>query len=284
MGKFDGKVAVVTGGAWGIGGATARKLASEGAKVTIADIDDDAAQANLKRITEAGGTANAVHADVSQHEDIRRMIEDTTKMWGRLDILVNNAFGVVNPSGSLATRANAIDTLEEDFDAGIALLVKSIFLGAKYAVPVMRENGGGSIVNMASVHGLTYAPGWMVYETGKTAVIGLTKQLATEYGPDGIRVNAINPGHIVTEKLEQLWDKNPSGLKLMANQYPLRKTGVPDDIANAVAFLCSEDASFITGHALTVDGGLTIQIQENLAVRMIEFARENPEFNNPNYY
>ena len=188
------------------------------------------------------------------------------------------------PSGSLATRANAIDTLEEDFDAGIALLVKSIFLGAKYAVPIMRETGGGSIVNMASVHGLAYAPGWMVYETGKTAVIGLTKQLATEYGPDGIRVNAINPGHIVTEKLEQLWDKNPSGLKLMANQYPLRKTGVPDDIANAVAFLCSEDASFITGHALTVDGGLTIQIQENLAVRMIEFARENPEFNNPNYY
>ena len=284
MGKFEGKVAVVTGGAWGIGGATARKLASGGAKVTIADIDDDAAQANLKRITEAGGTANAVHADVGQHEDIRRMIEDTTKIWGRLDILVNNAFGVVNPSGSLATRANAIDTLEEDFDAGIALLVKSIFLGAKYAVPVMRENGGGSIVNMASVHGLTYAPGWMVYETGKTAVIGLTKQLATEYGPDGIRVNAINPGHIVTEKLEQLWDKNPSGLKLMAHQYPLRKTGVPDDIANAVAFLCSEDASFITGHALTVDGGLTIQIQENLAVRMIEFARENPEFNNPNYY
>ena len=284
MGKFDGKVAVVTGGAWGIGGATARKLASEGAKVTIADIDDDAAQSNLKRITEAGGTANAVHADVGQHEDIRRMIEGTAEMWGRLDILINNAFGVVMPSGSLATRANAIDTLEEDFDAGIALLVKSIFLGAKYAVPIMRKNGGGSIVNMASVHGLAYAPGWMVYETGKTAVIGLTKQLATEYGPDAIRVNAINPGHIVTEKLQQLWDKNPSGLKLMANQYPLRKTGVPDDIANAVSFLCSEDASFITGHALTVDGGLTIQIQENLAVRMIEFARENPEFNNPNYY
>jgi len=284
LGKFDGKVAVVTGGAWGIGGATARKLASEGAKVTIADIDDDAAQSNLKRITDAGGTANAVHADVGQHEDIRRMIEGTAEMWGRLDILINNAFGVVMPSGSLATRANAIDTLEEDFDAGIALLVKSIFLGAKYAVPIMRKNGGGSIVNMASVHGLAYAPGWMVYETGKTAVIGLTKQLATEYGPDAIRVNAINPGHIVTEKLQQLWDKNPSGLKLMANQYPLRKTGVPDDIANAVSFLCSEDASFITGHALTVDGGLTIQIQENLAVRMIEFARENPEFNNPNYY
>ena len=172
---------------------------------------------NLKRITEAGGTANAVHADVGQHEDIRRMIEDTTKMWGRLDILVNNAFGVVMPSGSLATRANAIDTLEEDFDAGIALLVKSIFLGAKYAVPIMRETGGGSIVNMASVHGLAYAPGWMVYETGKTAVIGLTKQLATEYGPDGIRVNAINPGHIVTEKLEQLWDKNPSGALFTEN-------------------------------------------------------------------
>ena len=125
---------------------------------------------------------------------------------------------------------------------------------------------------------LAYAPGWLVYETGKTAVIGITRQLATEYGPDGIRVNAINPGHIVTEKIQaSLWDDDPGGLEFMGAQYPLRKTGVPDDIAGAVAFLCSDDASFITGHALTVDGGLTIQIQENLAGRMGGFVREHPD-------
>ena len=123
----------------------------------------------------------------------------------------------------------------------------------------------------------------MVYETGKTAVIGLTKQLAAEFGPEGIRVNAINPGHIVTEKLEEMWKANPKGLQFMAKQYPLRRTGLPDDIANAVSFLCSEDASFITGHALTVDGGLTIQIQENLSGRMSQFARENPNIQIPGF-
>lgn len=278
LGRLDGQVAIVTGGAWGIGGATCRKLAAEGASVLVADVDDDAAAANVERIAEAGGTARAFHADVRSHDDIRAMIAEATSAWDRLDILVNNAFAVTTPSGAMATSSNAIDTTEEDWDAGIGILIKPIFLGAKYAVPAMRKTGSGSIINMASVHGLAYAPGWLVYETGKTAVIGITRQLATEYGPDGIRVNAINPGHIVTEKIQaSLWDKNPPGLDFMAAQYPLRRTGVPDDIANAAAFLCSAEASFITGHALTVDGGLTIQIQENLAGRMGEFVRDNPD-------
>ncbi len=278
MGRLEGKVAIVTGGAWGIGGASCRKLAAEGARVLVADIDDDAAARNVERIAEAGGTAEAIHADVRSHEAIRAMVARATEAWGRLDILVNNAFAVTTPSGTMATRANAIDTSEEDWDAGIGILVKPIFLGAKYAVPEMRKAGGGSIVNMASVHGLAYAPGWLIYETGKTAVIGITRQLATEYGPDNIRVNAINPGHIVTEKIQaSVWDQNPSGLEFVAAQYPLRRTGVPDDIANAVVFLCSDEASFVTGHDLTVDGGLTIQIQENLAGRMADYFREHPE-------
>jgi 3-oxoacyl-[acyl-carrier protein] reductase len=278
LGKLTGRVAIVTGGAWGIGGATCRRLAAEGAKVLVADVDDAAAASNVERITEAGGVARAFHADVRIHDDIRAMVSEATGAWGRLDILVNNAFSPTATSSAAARSSNAIDTTEEDWDAGIALLIKPIFLGAKYAVPVMRETGGGSIVNMASVHGLAYAPGWLVYETGKTAVIGITRQLATEYGPDGIRVNAINPGHIVTEKIQaSLWDDDPDGLDFMGAQYPLRKTGVPDDIANAVAFLCSDDASFITGHDLTVDGGLTIQIQENLAGRIGDFVRAHPD-------
>ena len=277
MGRLDGKVAIVTGGAWGIGGASSRKLAAEGARVLVADIDDDAAARNVARITEARGTALAFHADVRSHDDIRAMVAAAIDAWGRLDILVNNAFAVTTPSGAMATRANAIETSEEDWDAGIGILIKPIFLGAKYAVPEMRKTGGGSIVNMASVHGLAYAPGWLVYETGKTAVIGITRQLATEYGPDNIRVNAINPGHIVTEKIQaSVWDNNPAGLEFMAAQYPLRRTGQPDDIANAVVFLSSEEASFVTGHDLTVDGGLTIQIQESFAGRMADYIREHP--------
>jgi 3-oxoacyl-[acyl-carrier protein] reductase len=142
----------------------------------------------------------------------------------------------------------------------------------------MRESGGGSIINIASVHGLAMSPGSVVYEAGKSAVIGVSRQMACDFGPDGIRVNAVCPGHIVTERMqERMWDDNPTGHAFVAEQYPVRRTGTPDDIAGAVAFLASRDASFITGHALIVDGGLTIQLQEDLAVRMGKWLREHPE-------
>jgi NAD(P)-dependent dehydrogenase (short-subunit alcohol dehydrogenase family) len=159
----------------------------------------------------------------------------------------------------------------------MALLVKAIFLGAKYAVPHMANQGSGSIINISSVHGMLTAPGSLIYEAGKSAVIGATRQMATEFGPMGIRVNAICPGHIVTERVQPQWDANPSGLKFFENQYPLRKVGKPDDIANAVGFLCSDAASFITGHSLVVDGGLTIQLQENFGVQQAHFLKENPD-------
>jgi NAD(P)-dependent dehydrogenase (short-subunit alcohol dehydrogenase family) len=156
-----------------------------------------------------------------------------------------------------------------------------MYLGAKYAVPAMRESGGGSIVNLSSVHGLLTAPKSLIYEAGKFAVIGVTKQMACDYGPDNIRVNAICPGHIVTERMQQRWDANPEGLEFFAQQYPLRKTGRPVDIANAIVFLCSEEASFITGHALVVDGGLTIQLQENLGVAQGRYAQTRPDLQFP---
>ena len=160
----------------------------------------------------------------------------------------------------------------------MAILTKSIFLAAKYAVPVMQEAGGGNIINISSVHGLLMAPGYMVYEAGKSAVIGLTRQLATEFGPWGIRVNAICPGHMVTQQLQQSsWADNPSGLRFWEEQYPLRRCGQPVDIANAVVFLCSEEAAFITGHALVVDGGLSIQLQENMSVRLGKYLQEHPD-------
>jgi NAD(P)-dependent dehydrogenase (short-subunit alcohol dehydrogenase family) len=139
----------------------------------------------------------------------------------------------------------------------------------------MRQAGGGVMVNMSSVHGLLAERGMLVYEAVKAGVIALTRQLAVEYGPAGIRVNAICPGHIVTERMAARWRDHPDTLRFFAEQYPLRRTGTPLDIANAVVFLCSAEASFITGHALVVDGGISIQLQEDLGVRLARYAQEH---------
>jgi NAD(P)-dependent dehydrogenase (short-subunit alcohol dehydrogenase family) len=278
MGRLDGRVAIVTGGAQGIGGATARRLAEDGARVAIADVDRASAERNAEAIRAAGGGAMVVETDVARHDQVRAMVERTVAEWGRLDVLVNNAYHVVGgePDGS------ALEVGEQRWDAGLDVLVKSIFLASKYAVPEMARNGGGSIVNLSSVHGLLQAPGSLVYEAGKSAVIGVTRQMACDFGPLGVRVNAICPGHIVTERIQAtMWDRNPGGLEFFAQQYPLRRTGRPTDIAGAISFLCSEDASFVTGHALVVDGGLTIQLQENLGVHLARWIKEHPDVEVP---
>jgi NAD(P)-dependent dehydrogenase (short-subunit alcohol dehydrogenase family) len=132
------------------------------------------------------------------------------------------------------------------------------------------------------VHGMLMAPDSLVYEAGKSAVIGVTRQMACQFGPANIRVNAICPGHIVTERIQaRMWDQNPEGLKFFEQQYPLRRTGKPVDIANAIVFLCSEEASFVTGHALVVDGGLSIQLQENLGVHLAHYVQEHPDLKLP---
>ena len=277
MTRLSGQVAIVTGGGTGIGGATARRLAEEGARVLIADIDMQLANENVDRIKSAGGTAEVLQADAGSHADIKAMVDKAVQLWGGLNILINNAY---SPSGA-DTAGGAIEVSEEAWDRGMAVLVKSMYLGAKYAVPHMRQAGGGSIVNLSSVHGLLAAPKSLIYEAGKFAVIGVTRQLACDYGQDGIRVNAICPGHIVTERMQQRWNDNPEGLRYFEQQYPLRRTGKPVDIANAIVFLCSDEASFITGHALVVDGGLTIQLQENLGVAQGRYAQQRPDLQFP---
>ena len=273
--RLLGQVAIVTGAGAGIGAATAHRLAAEGAAVLIAELSAEAAERQAAAIRAAGGAAEALRTDVALHADVRAMVERAVQRWGRLDILVNNAYSPGDHGGG------AVETPEDVWDHGMAVLVKSIFLAARYAVPAMRQAGGGSIVNMASVHGLLMAPGQMIYESGKSAVIGLTRQLATEFGPDGIRVNAICPGHILTEKQRARWDENPDALAFFEQQYPLRRVGQPGDIANAVAFLCSPEASFITGHALVVDGGLSIQLQENLGVNLARYIQQHPNVEMP---
>ena len=276
MSKFDGKVAIVTGGAAGIGGATSRLLAEQGASVLIADVNMPEAEANAETIRGAGGTAEVLSTNVGRHEDIAAMVQTAIDHWGRLDILVNNAFSPTDEGDG-----DALTVTEDAWDAGMATLVKAHFLAAKHAVPHMCASGGGSIINISSVHGLLMAPRKLIYEAGKSAVIGVTKQMAIDFGPDGIRVNAICPGHIVTERQQERWDENPGGLRYFEDQYPVRRTGVPLDIANAVSFLCSDEASFITGHALVVDGGLTIQLQEDFSVRQVHYIREHPDARMP---
>ena len=265
------KIAIVTGGAVGIGGAIARRLAADGTKVLIADIQPEAAEENVARIRAAGGTASAYRVDISQPEQIRPMIERSVELWGGLHMLINNAWGVTEPDGSALTLTDTA------FDRALNTSQKAVFLSAKYGVPHIQASGGGSIVNISSVHGQLVAPQGLAYEMTKAAIIAMSRQMAVDFGPIGVRVNCICPGHIVTERQGERWERNPSLLRFFDQHYPLRHTGVPDDIAHAVRFLCSEEAGFITGHTLVVDGGMTIQLQENLVINTARYFREHPE-------
>ncbi|RME64169.1 MAG: SDR family oxidoreductase [Caldilineae bacterium] len=270
-----GRVAIVTGGAQGIGGATARRLAEGGARVLIADVDMEAAAANQARIVDAGGEAEIIHADVAMAADVEAMVGRAVERWGRLDILVNNAWGRHEPDGSVITLT------ETAFDHAVDVSIKAIFRAVKLAAPHMAVHRVGSIVNISSAHGLLVAPGKLAYEVMKAAVIAITRQMAVDLGPQGIRVNAICPGHIVTERSQRHWDANPSLVPFFEQQYPVRHMGKPDDIAYAVRFLCADEANFITGHALAVDGGLTIQLQEDLGVSLARYYRDHPDVQLP---
>jgi len=275
--RLDGKVAIVTGGAQGVGGGISRCLARSGAKVLIADIDIATAKNTSKEINDSGSEACALKVDVTSFDDLKNMIAVAQSEWGQLDILVNNAY-----NSSDAQRGGVLEVSEEQWQKDINSLVTSVYAGSKYAIPVMAATGGGSIVNISSVHGLLVARKALTYETGKSAVIALTKQMAVDYGEIGIRANAICPGHIVTERIEQsTWKDNPSGLRFFADQYPVKRTGTPEDIGNAAVFLSSDMASFITGHALPVDGGLTIQLQENFGVQQAHYVKDRPDTEMP---
>ena len=270
MQRLTERVAIVTGGATGIGGASARRIAEEGARVLVVDIAADGGLPNVETIRAAGGTAENFRTDVSTEAGVQAMVDRALSLWGKLDIVVNNAYAL-----DRVGRMDAVRVSEAEWDQGMNVGLKSMFRAARFAVPHLRAAGGGAIVNMSSVHGLLAEPGQLVYETLKAGVIGLTRQLAVEYGPEGIRVNAICPGHIVTERMEVRWREHPETLRYFAEQYPLRRTGTPNDIANAIVFLCSDEASFITGQALVVDGGLSIQNHEEQIIRLARNAHQH---------
>jgi NAD(P)-dependent dehydrogenase (short-subunit alcohol dehydrogenase family) len=251
--NFTGKVAIVTGAAHGIGRATAKLLAADGAQVVVADINDANGAQVVADIEAAGGHALYLHTDVGKHAEIRQCVEGTVAQLGRLDFIVNNAYW--------SARGTVEEMTEEGWDRSMDVMLKAIFLFGKYGFPIMRAQGGGAMVNIASVHGLAADRAFGVYDAAKAAVINLTRAMAVDYGEFNIRVNSVCPGWIITGD-EPVPD---DVLRRAAAIYALRRTGVPDDIAKVIRFLLSDDAAFVTGHALVADGGLTAQLQDTTA-------------------
>lgn len=248
---LDGQVAIITGAAQGIGRACAEVLASTGVKVVVADIAEAEGKETVAQINESGGTATFSLTDVGEHQQIKALVHDTVAQYGRLDIVINNAYWSI--------RKSVVDLPEDEWDKGMNVMLKSTYLFGKYSFPQMEKQGNGAMVNIASVHGLASIGDYPVYAAAKAGLINLTRQMAIDGGPLGIRVNAICPGAIRTRGPVELTERRA---KVVKKLFPAGRYGIPEEIATAARFLVSEQASYVTGHALVVDGGMTAQLQD----------------------
>ena len=264
MTKLQGMVAIVTSAAEGIGRAIAWRLAQDGASVRLTGVQVDKGESEVQAMQAEGLEASFQTINVREPSQLGLMISSTVEQYGRLDILVNNA-------ASLDIVGTAEETSAEEWARGFDVAVRALSLSSGEAVPHMRRVGGGSVVNISSVHGLLPSTRLTVYDTCKHAVIGLTRAMAIDFGPDNIRVNAVCPGFVVTEVNDESWRANKKDAAFAEMYYPLRRVGRPTDVAAAVSFLVSDEAAYVTGHALTVDGGLTIQLQNSVAARTREY-------------
>ncbi|WP_276370699.1 SDR family oxidoreductase [Chryseolinea sp. H1M3-3] len=243
---LQNKVAFVTGAAFGIGRATAIAFASRGANVVIADwIEDDTTLNEIKKI---GGAAIFLKCDVSKASDIERTLNESLNKFGKIDFAVNNA-------GIEGQNALTHECTEQNWDKTININLKGLWLCMKTELPIMLKQGSGAIVNVASVAGLIGFPGLPAYVVSKHGVVGLTKTAALEYAKQGIRINAVCPGVIKTEMVDRVTGKDKLVEKQFEDMEPVGRMGTPEEVAEAIVWLCSDAASFITGHALNVDGG-----------------------------
>jgi NAD(P)-dependent dehydrogenase (short-subunit alcohol dehydrogenase family) len=253
MGRLEGKVAVITGGASGIGEASVRLFAAEGAEVVVADVQDERGG---RLASELG--VEYVHVDVTREDDVEAAVSHAVDVYGRLDCMFNNAgiAGAVGPIESVTAEA---------FDRTVAVLLRGVFLGVKHAAPVMRAQGGGSIINTASVAAVRTGYGNHVYSAAKAGVVQLTRSVAMELGEDNVRVNCVLPGFIPTPMIARArgvpLGEADGKLGVITEAFreaqPIRRPGHPDDIAKAALWLASDDSGFVNGHALVVDGGVS---------------------------
>jgi NAD(P)-dependent dehydrogenase (short-subunit alcohol dehydrogenase family) len=243
------KAAIVTGAGSGIGRAISMLFAREEARVAVADIDLGAARATTSRIAEIGGCALALQTDVGAASEVERMIQDTVAAFGRLDILVNNA--------GVGTDGDVVQLPEEEWQRILDVNLTGVFLCCKYAIPQMRRSGGGSIVNIASIAARVGGSVSCVYPASKAGVVALSRNTALKFAAEGIRVNCVCPGHVDTALTYTL--KDPQVREALIRRYPLGRLGTAEEIAAAVLFLASDEAAFITGSELIVDGGYTAQ-------------------------
>ena len=251
MSRLSGKVAIVTGASSGIGRATAKLFAKEGAKVVVGARREAELASLVREIAAEGGEARAVAGDVQSEAYAKDLVAAAEKQFGRLDIAFNNA-GTIGPSGPTTEIA------EKDWTSALAVNLTSAFLGAKHQIPAMLKQGGGSIIFTSTFVGYTVAfPGVAAYAASKAGLIGLTQALAAEYGPQGVRVNAILPGAVDTPMYQQV-NNTPEQQAWLTNLHALKRVGKPEEIARSVLYLASDDSAFVTGTASLIDGGLSI--------------------------
>jgi NAD(P)-dependent dehydrogenase (short-subunit alcohol dehydrogenase family) len=251
MGRLDGKVALITGGASGMGMVASRLFASEGAKVVLTDVSDDAGESVAASIRSESGAATYIHADVAAEDDARAMVEAAVETYGGLHILYNNAGVMLADDGSVDRTAGSI------WDTTLAVNVKGVAHGCKYGIPAMIDSGGGSIVNVASfVAWMGAATSQTAYTASKGAVLAMTREIAVEYARKGVRCNALCPGPIDTPLLAELLS-DPARRERRFVHIPLGRLGKAEELAKAALFLASDDSSYMTGASLIVDGGIT---------------------------
>jgi NAD(P)-dependent dehydrogenase (short-subunit alcohol dehydrogenase family) len=252
-GTLTGKVAFVTGAGGGIGGAAALAFAREGASVVVADVSEKDNQETARMIEEQGGRALAVRCDVTLVEDVKAALDKTVATFGRLDFAFNNAG--IEPRKPAPTADYDLD----EWERIIAIDLRGVFLCMKYEIPLMLKNGGGAIVNTSSGAGVIGIKGSPAYTAAKHGVIGLTRAAALDYASQNVRVNAVCPGYIDTPMMNRFTGGTAEGRSKVISEEPIGRMGRPEEIANAVLWLCSDAAGFVVGSAMVVDGGQTIQ-------------------------
>ena len=245
--RLEGKVALISGGARGIGAATARLMAGEGASVVIADVLEKEGMETEAKISEAGGEVLFVRLDVTSEADWNAAVTATVTKYGKLDILVNNA--------GISSRTGVEETTVESWDQVMDINAKGVFLGTKAAIPEMRKAGGGSIINISSIYGIVGSGGSASYHASKGAVRIFTKAAAVQYAREGIRVNSVHPG-FVDSPMTEAHHGVPEIRQARTGQTPLGRLGIPEDIAPGILYLASDQSSFVTGSELVIDGGM----------------------------